>query len=100
MTASVGGAGLNHDDSHAWSGQARHEILHRLGREELALGAVVGDQALRAANRAVVNGHLESVAGEVAGKVGTHHAEACDADVCDRCWGGESHVAPSGGLRV
>ena len=79
-----GGPGLDHDDRDARGRQRVHEIGHGLRGEELALVPVLLDDLLRFGRAAIVDGHLEAVAGQVARQVRTHHPHAGDADVRHR----------------
>ena len=74
-------ARLDHDDRHARGGQGVDEIRHRLGRVELAFAAVLGRDLLGLADAAIVNGHFEAIACEIAGQIRAHHRHAGDADI-------------------
>ena len=86
ITASVGRAGLDHDDRPR--GAARSEAtksVERLARRRSALVAVLLDQAAGALRGdAVVHRDRVAVPGEVAGQVAAHHRQAGHADLCRR----------------
>ena len=69
-------AGLDHDDDPARALERVDEVLERAGDGEVALVAVLLDERLGLARRAVVDGDPDAVAGEVAGEVAAHHREA------------------------
>ena len=76
-----GGPGLDHDNDRARAAQAGHEVGRPRRGHEVALVAVALHEPARARRGAVEHGHRVPVAGEVAGEVGAHDAQAVDADV-------------------
>lgn len=78
----IGGlAGLHHDDQTARALQRVDELLGGLGGHEGALVSELLYQRRGLGGGAVVDGHGEPVAREVAGEVAAHHREAGDADL-------------------
>ena len=74
-------AGLDHDQHPARFLERRDEFVHRLGADELALGAVVRKQRIGFGDRAIVQCDGVAVAREVAGDVGAHHGQPGNADL-------------------
>ena len=74
-------ARLDHDDDHARLGERADEFLQRLGREKLALRAVLFDQAVGALEMAVVKRHGEAFARRVARQVRPHHRQPNHAQI-------------------
>ena len=76
----VGGrARVDHDEHASRALQRRDELLGGLGRDEGALVAELRDDVRDTGDGSVVQGHGVAVAGEVAGQVAAHHAQAGDA---------------------
>ena len=76
----VGGrARVDHDEQASWPLQRRDELFGGLGRNEITLVAELRDHVGDAGDGSVVQGHGVAVAGEVAGQVAPHHAQAGDA---------------------
>lgn len=75
-------ARLDHDDRGARLLQRRHEFLHRLRGEELALAAMLGDEFLGTRIVTVEHRHLVAVTGEIAGEARSHCGQSDDTDVC------------------
>ncbi|MNW59342.1 hypothetical protein D3C74_372530 [compost metagenome] len=78
-------AGLDHDDDLAGTLERGDEVGHRLGRDEVAVVAVVGDERLGLGEGAVVHRDRVAVTSEVAGQVAAHDRESGDADLCAGC---------------
>ena len=81
ITASVGRAGLDHDDDPAWALQARHELLDRGRGQEAALVAVLLHEQVGLGLGAVEEGDGVPAAGEVAGEVAAHHGQSHHPDL-------------------
>ena len=84
---------LDHDQHPAGLLQRGDELLDGLRAHERPVRAMFGQQCVGFGDRTVVQGHGVTVAGEVAGDVGTHHRQAADADLGERFLGG-AHRAP------
>ena len=74
-----GGARVDHDDQPARALEGLHEVLGAQGLDEVAFLPELLDHVRDAGSGSVVQGHGVAVAGEVAGQVPAHHAQAGDA---------------------
>ena len=74
-------AGLDHDQHPARFLKRGKEFRDGLAADEVALGAVVGQQRIGLGDRAVVQRDGVAVVGEVARDVGSHHGQAGDPDL-------------------
>src|SRR5207237_4819138 len=59
----------------------RDKLLDRMGPLDRSLGAVRRDELIRPRNRAVVDGHRDSLAGKVSGEILTHHGQPDDPEL-------------------
>ncbi len=79
-----GGARLHHDHDLARLLERGHEVLERLGADEVALVAVVVEQGLHLLRAAVVHRDREAVAGKVPREIPAHHCESGHANLGKR----------------
>ena len=74
-------ASLDHNNDCTRLRQRGDEILDRMGRHELALVTMIGDQLVGLFWRAIMYGDAEAFARRIAGQVGAHNRKAGDTNI-------------------